>query len=90
MRRRAILDLLLADLTADDYLVSDLLDEPVINGEPGVLLRRDDLEAFPVVLGPFAARFLALRPAASHVLHPVDAEPPEAALQDAGRTTTRE
>lgn len=90
MRRRAILDLLLADLTADDYLVSDLLDEPLINGESGVLLRRDDLEAFPVALGPFAARFLTLRPVASPVMHPADAEPPEAALQDAGRATTRE
>lgn len=69
MRRRATVELSCVDLSEGDYLVSDLLDEPLIDGKSSVALRRDDLATFSVALGPFAARLLALRPASVPVLH---------------------
>ncbi|GIV99339.1 alpha-amylase family glycosyl hydrolase [Roseiflexus sp.] len=69
MRRWVTLELPRSDVPEGDYLVSDLLDEPLINGAPDVLLQHGDLTAFPVALGPFAARFLALRSAPAPVLH---------------------
>lgn len=98
MRRRVTLELPRAHLPEGDYLVSDLFDEPLINGNSSVVLRCDDLATFPVALGPFAARLLALRPASVPVLHtavdhiqeagsgaaPVDEEPVHVAVRRVG------
>ncbi len=74
MRRQAILELPRSHLSDGEYLVSDLLDEPLGGGDTGVLLHCNDLTAFPVTLDPFAVRFLALRPVAPPVLHSVNGD----------------
>jgi len=78
MHRQAILELPCSNLPESDYLVSDLLDEPLTDGETSILRQRDDLAAFPLTLGPFAARLLALRPVTSPVLHLADGHTQEA------------
>ncbi|MDW8145074.1 MAG: alpha-amylase family glycosyl hydrolase [Roseiflexaceae bacterium] len=69
MRRQAILELPRVNLSEGDYLMRDLFDEPLINGNASVVLQRTDLATFPIALGPFAARLLALRPASVSILH---------------------
>lgn len=83
VRRQVVLDLSCNELPEGDALLSDLLDEPPVGQERGILLRHADLAAFPLTLGPFAVRLLALRPATHPILQPAGDHP-----QDADRYIT--